>query len=350
MNLTQMTTNVRLDLMDTDPSNQRWTDLILQREIDRAVARYSQINPYLQRTQILSTLGSKVYPMPSAAWWLDRIEYPIGQYPQVFQTFHEELTPLLSPPIVSGTNATVPTFSAAPGGQVSGSVAYAFSFVVPGGGETLPSFPYLPFTAPANSQVVISSIPTAQNYATARNIYRTTAGGGAPPGSLYLAGSIPDNLTTSFTDNMSDLTLVNQPTPPQSNTTQGVPIFEMDLRPEFLPSDNTHIIEVTYCTKHQLDPNGTSIPEKHWDAIEIGAEAYAIYAYLTTQNDNFDWVDGQFRDRVDDTKAPIAWKAQADTLMKAFEDRLREIKAAAEATIMQSIAKWGDKPYRWDRL
>jgi len=66
-------------------------------------------------------------------------------------------------------------------------------------------------------------------------------------------------------------------------------------------------MRVFYATKHQLDNSGSTIPEAHRDIIVNGAVAYAMLAYQVPTNDNFDFQDGALRDRIDDTKIPLAW-------------------------------------------
>ncbi|MGH2448374.1 MAG: hypothetical protein ACRDFS_07200 [Chloroflexota bacterium] len=125
--------------------------------------------------------------------------------------------------------------------------------------------------------------------------------------------------------------------------------FEIQLDDGLLPADDGQTIELTLAARHLLDAAGTSVPEWDWDCVFTGAEAHALEAYLVSVNDNFDFVDGQFRDRVDDSKAPPNWRAQAADLMSRFEARLAEIKLRAETRIV-ATTQWGDKPYRWDRL
>jgi hypothetical protein len=82
----------------------------------------------------------------------------------------------------------------------------------------------------------------------------------------------------------------------------------------------------------------------------LGGAMYAIMAYLVVPTaDNFEYVDGQFRDRVDDTKALANWLALGSDMERRFEARLTQIKEEANAGIA-AIGSWGDKPLRWDRL
>lgn len=226
LTLTTATANIRTDLNDLDPTNYRWIDQTIQREIDRAVAKYSAISPVLVSTQIATIASSRIYPVPSGAWWVDRVEYPVN--------------------------------------------------------TTSPYYPrkFVPFRLHAK--------------------------------------------------------------------TDGTQELELDIINT--PADTTGVIEITYATKHTLDGNGTTIPEMHHDAIYLGAESFLAQQWLGNVNDNFDYVDGQFRDRVDDTKSTQFWQAFYNDLNRQWESRLRQIEEQANASIYSGIQRWGDKPYRWDRL
>ena len=104
------------------------------------------------------------------------------------------------------------------------------------------------------------------------------------------------------------------------------PSFTLNLGPNELPRDNTLCMRVFYATKHQLDSNGSTIPEVHRDIIALGAAAYAIEAYMTPTHDNFQFADGTLRDHVDDSMVPSNWLKLAQYKMEQFEDRLKEIK------------------------
>ncbi|HZU13909.1 MAG TPA: hypothetical protein VFB58_13790 [Chloroflexota bacterium] len=340
LTLTTVTSNIRTDLDDLNAASYRWVDATIQREIDRAVDRYSLVAPLLQLQQMATTAYSKLYASPSGAWFIDRVEYPLGKWPKSFQPFKERTSPLLQNP----TAATgLPTLAAGSGGgQGAGTYLYAYTFTCPGGGETLPS-PTTSIVLTAGQSVLLSSVPTGPYGVTGRNIYRSKAAGAT----LYLAGSLPDNVTSSYTDAAADSALTQ--VAPSSNSTQNIPQFEIQLSPYFTPQDAAGTIEVTFASKHTLDTNGTTIPEEHWDVIHLGAEAYLCTQYLGNVNDNFEWVDGQFRDRVDDTKSALAWQTLEKELTQRFADRLKEIEAQDNVTI-SNVSRWGDKPYRWDRL
>lgn len=339
--------NVRNDLMDLDPTAYRWTDAVINREIDRSVDRYSHLAPLYVWSQMATIAQSRVYATPTQAWFLERVEYPLGQYPKRYVVFSERTSPQIATPV---NPAGGPNFGLAQqaGGSLNGTYQYGVTYTVPGYttpggiGET-PAGLATSITVGASSKVALSNIPIGPYGVTGRNLYRTTAGGA----SLLFLASIPDNSTTTYVDTAADGSLgAGAPT---VNQTDGIPQFELQLSASQLPADATGLLEVMAGYKHELDQNGTTIPERHWDVIPLGASAHLLYGYTATQSDNFDYVDGQFRDRVDDTKAPVAWLALAKDTMARYHKRLLEIRNEI-ATRTPSYPQWGDKPVRWDRL
>ena len=69
-----------------------------------------------------------------------------------------------------------------------------------------------PSSATSGDQHALTSIPTGPSGTTARKIYRTTAGGSI----YYLLHTLPDNATTSYTDNKSDAELGAEAVPATS--------------------------------------------------------------------------------------------------------------------------------------
>jgi len=128
-----------------------------------------------------------------------------------------------------------------------------------------------------------------------------------------------------------------------------IPSFTLKLSSGELPKDSVQTMRVFYATKHQLDGSGATIPEVHRDIIVLGACAYAMEAYQIPTNDNFDFQDGALRDRVDDTKIPLAWLAATQAKMAQFEKRLQEVKQQRDYAY-GARAHWGDIPARWPRL
>lgn len=390
MLLTDIETAVRQDLFDplSGPSP-RWTTSDLDRAIDKAVDRYSQYYPNIVYTDMTTQPYQRTYPYPvpwNAAypvWWLERVIYPLQAYGSTFAP-----PPIgMSAIVASGTVLGVGTYQ------------YVVTFLSPGG-ETSPS-PITLVTTTINNQIVsLSSIPLANNLTTlagattntiiGRNLYRTLVGGST----FYLVTTLPDNITTSYSDNTPDMALASKPQPPMVNTS-GVmlwPPFERDfaeysnlfdssaalaaggnlgaqgtvgigqgptgaMTPSFtlklssaeLPKDTTLVMRVFYATKHQLDTNGSTLPEVHRDIIVLGACAYAMEAYQIPTNDNFDFQDGAVRDRIDDTKIPQAWLAATRIKMQQFEQRLQEVKQQRDFSYGARV-QWGDIPLRWPRL
>ncbi len=135
----------------------------------------------------------------------------------------------------------------------------------------------------------------------------------------------------------------------QGPTGTMTPSFTLKLSTAELPQDTSLVIRIFYATKHQLDSSGSTIPEVHRDIIVLGASAYAMEAYQVPTNDNFEFQDGSLRDRVDDTKIPLAWLAATQARMQQFEARLKEVKQQRDFAY-GARAHWGDVPLRWERL
>jgi hypothetical protein len=230
----------------------------------------------------------------------------------------------------------------------------------------------------------------ATNTVIGRNLYRTLVGGST----LYWLATIGDNTTTTYTDSAADSTLAGMPQPPAVNTS-GVmyypprekafseysniydssltlaaggnlgimgavgsqagqpgtiePTFTLQLTQGEVPQDTTLVMRVFYATKHQLDANGSTIPEIHRDIIVLGACAYAMEAYQVPTNDNFEFQDGGLRDHVDDTSIPAAWAKASKNKMDQFLARLEEIKQQRDFASSTRV-QWGDIPLRWPRL
>lgn len=382
--LSTIETDVRDDLFDTGAT--RWQTSDLDRAIDKAVDRYTQYYPNIAFADMAVEPFQRTYPYPTPAnssypvMWLERVLFPLQVYGSYF-----------TPP------AAGPTLAQGSAGNINGQVQYLCTFISQGGETT--AGPATSITV-ANKQVALSNIPIgpvqtstpniATNYTIGRNIYRTQAGGST----FYLLATLKDNVTTTFTDNALDSAMTSQPQPPTVNTS-GVmywpPIerefaeysnlwdsnyalaaggnmgamgavgttpsqigavqqaFTLKLGPSELPQDNTMVMRVFYATKHQLDANGTTIPEIHRDIITLGAAAYAMEAYQVPTNDNFDFQDGALRDKVDDTKIPASWLIAAKNKMAQFEARLQEIKNQRDFAAADH-AHWGQIPYRYQWL
>ena len=389
MLLTDIETIVRQDLFDPVGSNQRWQTSDIDRAIDKAVDRYSQYYPNIAFSDLPTEPFQRTYPYPQSwnpgypVWWIERILFPL----QAFGSYFAPPPAGMTASLVAGTGLSV------------GSYLYALTFLTPGG-ETTPSPLLNVSTTSGNQQVNLSTIPAgpattatpgaAINSVTGRNLYRTQVNGAQ----LFLLATLADNTSSSYSDNTADSQLASRPVVPAVNTS-GV-MFWPPLEREFaeysnlfdstsalaaggnlgaqgsvgdaqspdsaqtqsftlklslaeMPRDNSLVMRVFYATKHQLDSSGSTIPEVHRDIIVTGAVAYAMLAYQVPTNDNFDFQDGALRDRIDDTKIPLAWLHAAQARLQQFESRLNEIKNQRD---FASAARthWGDVAYRWARL
>ena len=380
---------VRLDLFDPVGSGARWQNSDIDRAIDKAVDRYSQYYPNIAYSDQAVQPFQRTYPYPPSwnpnypVWWIERVLFPLQAFGSYF-----------APP-TAGMTAT----PAAGTGLGIGNYQYAVTFLTPGG-ETPPSPPVSVSTTSGNAQVNLGSIPlgaattatpgAAVNRVAGRNLYRSSVGGSA----LFLLATLADNVTTSYSDGVPDSALAGRPGPPTVNTS-GVmfwPPFEREfaeysnlfdsssalaaggnsgvagavgsvastesaltqsftlkLSTTELPQDSSLVMRVFYATKHQLDASGSTIPEVHRDIVISGAVAYAMLAYQVPTNDNFDFQDGALRDRIDDTKIPLAWQAAAQARLAQFETRLQEIKNARDFA-SGSRVHWGDIAARYARL
>ncbi len=387
MLLSDIETMTRQDLFDTGAT--RWQTSDIDRAIDKAVDRYTAYAPNVVFVDMQMQPYQRTYPYPQS-WnpaypvlWLEKIFYPL----QVFGS--QYLPPTAAPALAS----------AAGSGLGVGTYQYLVTFLTQGGETTVGPAASIT-TSSGNQRVNLSNIPVAPsqpmqpgvatNNVIGRNIYRTLAGGST----FFYLVSLPDNTTTSYSDTAADSVLTGKPQPPTINTS-GVmlwppyersfseysnmydsntalaaggnmglmgavgdgngptgtqsPTFTLNLSPVELPKDNSLVMRVFYATKHQLDANGSTIPEVHRDVIVLGAVAYALEAYQIPQNDNFQFEDGALRDRVDDSMIPTAWRTTAQYKMKQFEERLVEIKQQRDFAA-SARAHWGDIPIRYNRL
>ncbi len=350
--LSDFIARLRLDLFDAGQragDQPRWTDMDLARALDRATDVYTSAAPLLKQTLIPTWPFSRLYALPPDAWFADAVEYPYGLFPHWSQPFEERLSALVPPP----ASAPPATISLGAGGALSsGAYSWQITHLVPGGGETMPT-PLASGTATAGQRALLGGLPLGPYGVVDRRIYRTAAGGTQPT----LAGSVGDNLTTIFVDGAADAAIAAAAAPPIANTTQGIPLFELQISDSKLPNagdaggqdPNYGWIGLRYAAKHELDANGTTMPERHWDVLCLGAAMFAIWAYLVPTADNFHYVDGQFRDQVDDTKVPAAWAATGRDLETRFNERIALVKNEENSGVA-AVGSWGDKPERWDRL
>jgi len=390
MLLSDVETATRQDLFDPlGGASQRWTTSDIDRAIDKAVDRYSQYYPNIVYADLSTQPYQRTYPYPVPwnasypVWWLERILYPLQTYGSAFAA--------------PGTGMSASAIAGT--GLNSGVYQYAVTFLTQGG-ETLPSSLASVTTSSGNQKVSLLAIPlgpstttlpgTATNMVIGRNLYRTLVSGST----LYLLTTLQNNSSSTYTDNTTDATLANRLQPPTVNTSgvmlwpplerefaeysnlfdstaslatggnlgsQGTigtgqgptgtmtPSFTLKLTSAELPQDTSQVIRVFYATKHQLDANGSTIPEVHRDIIVLGATAYAMQAYQVPTNDNFDFQDGALHDRLDDSKIPLAWLTATKARTDQFEARLQEIKRQRDFAYGARI-HWGEIPARWPRL
>ncbi len=97
---------------------------------------------------------------------------------------------------------TAPSAAVGSSGNLTGDYMYKVTFVSKAGAETNPG-PSTSIVSPSSQQVDLSAIPTGSAEVVSRKIYRTTAGGTA----FYYLDTIPDNTTTTYTDNIADTSL-----------------------------------------------------------------------------------------------------------------------------------------------
>jgi hypothetical protein len=338
LTLIQATTNLRTDLNDPTGAGSRWQDTDLQRALDRAVERITAVEPDLEEIQLQTQQAVRTYLKPTGALWIDRVEYPAGQWPPSYPAFTE----LRSPQILAPLLAPTVSLRANAGSTLPAGIHYwGYTYVTAGFGETTLS-PTISLNVPAGQEadLTIGLIPDG---VIAVYLYRTASG----LTQLKKLDSIAPP-TTTYTDLLGDGALsVNAPT---INNTGATDLFRLEIPPEQYPPDAvTYFLSVRYALKHELDSNGTTIPERHWDTLYAGAKVAAIDIYLANINDNFVYADGQLRDRVDDTKSVEAWRSYRDLLEQAFVARLKQIR---DEQIQSSrfTPAWGDKPLRWEKV
>ena len=120
--------NVRKDLHDEDAAAYIWTDAVLDRHIAHAVADYSTHAPLEQKTTLTTTAGSRDLSISTLAGLVavERVEWPVGQYPPQFVGFS-----------TWGTTLTIDNASA-PAGVENVYVYWTKEHLVDAAGSTLP--------------------------------------------------------------------------------------------------------------------------------------------------------------------------------------------------------------------
>lgn len=198
-------------------------------------------------------------------------------------------------PLISAPPAAAGARQLTGGGSLpAGAYTWYLSFVTPGG-ET-PAIELATGAAISGEQATLTGIPIGPYRVTDRNIYRTQAGGST----ATLVGNVGDNASGSFVDSQSDAAIASSAGAPATNTTQDTNLFELQINDSRVPSPtnangqdpNYGWIGLRYAAKHELDANGTTVPERHFDMLCLGGAMYAIMAYLVPTADNFHCVDG----------------------------------------------------------
>jgi len=98
-----------------------------------------------------------------------------------------------------------------------------------------------------NGQVALSAIPIGGSLVTARRIYRTIAGGA----SYFLLATIADNATTTYTDNIADLSL--GAAAPATNTTGDPQLASWRTAARLYVEDFLRRSLITTTWRHTLD-------------------------------------------------------------------------------------------------
>ena len=96
MNLSEMRDRLRKDLHDEDPQNQRWTDVELDRHIQRAVQEFSLSVPLEAKTTLSTTADSRDLSIAGLTDLvaIEAAEYPVGNYPPTYVPFSVWLSTL----------------------------------------------------------------------------------------------------------------------------------------------------------------------------------------------------------------------------------------------------------------
>jgi hypothetical protein len=106
---------------------------------------------------------------------------------------------------------SAPSAAAGSSGTLNGSYKWGVTFLT-STGETELGLITAALTL-TSQQGSLTSVPTGPSGTTARNIYRTKAGGST----FYQVGQIADNTTATYTDSSSDATIGVNPSPPPTN-------------------------------------------------------------------------------------------------------------------------------------
>ncbi|MFI5267731.1 MAG: hypothetical protein ACHQ7M_10185 [Chloroflexota bacterium] len=345
MTLSDMETEVRQDLNDTDGTNYRWPTAIVDRCIGRAVKEYSFVWPRLQGIVLPVTPGVRAYAQPA-------------------------LCALTAP--------AAPVLTALPsGGSLPAGTVYVRISAAIGSSETAPSTEAsVAVVANGSVSVQIVAVAGAQSY----NVYA-----GSSPGSemwnglTTLAGAGAYTITSlapiqtnpqggaATVSNRAPLKLSEPVASVQAWWIEEVEfpvgfwpartapfeeqggLFVLNVDPSHAPALGSTVMNVIYAAIHQLDANGTTILDQDSDVIALGAYGYACLQYGTPAADNFKFQDGELRDMLDDSMVPTAWQKLGEDALTRYREKLEAIRQRRDFQAA-AIVQWGDVPRRWDRL
>jgi hypothetical protein len=102
---------VRQDLHDEDAANYRWTDAVLTRHINHAVAEFSQALPLEDTATIATTPSSRDIDISALTTrvMVEAVEYTTGLFPPAYQRFSiwKDVLTIYSDEVPDGSNAKV---------------------------------------------------------------------------------------------------------------------------------------------------------------------------------------------------------------------------------------------------
>ena len=345
MTLTDMETQVRQDLNDTDATNYRWPTAIVDRCIARAVKEYSFVWPRLQGIVLPVTPGVRAYAQPASC----ALAVPAA--------------PLLS---------ALPSGGSLPAGTVYVRVSAAV-----GSSETGPSVEAsIAVVASGSVSVQIAAVAGAQSY----NVYAGSSPGAemwnglattTGPGAYTITSLAPVQTNpqggAATVNNLAPLKLSEPVASVQAWWIEEVEfpvgfwpaltapfeeqggLFVLNVDPSRAPALGSTVMNVIYAAIHQLDVAGSTVLDQDSDVIALGAYAYACLQYGTPAADNFKFQDGELRDMLDDSMVPAAWQKLGGDALARYRQQLEAIRQRRDYQAA-AIVQWGDVPRRWDRL
>lgn len=123
---------------------------------------------------------------------------------------------------IAGPGASIPTLASGGSGVLTGDYRYKVTFAITSGARVLTESPFSNIAGPItvnNNDIDLTGIPVSLTTGVnARRIYRTANGGAE----FFLLTTIADNVTTTFTDNVSDFDLALLPSAETLGNAPGV--------------------------------------------------------------------------------------------------------------------------------